>query len=90
MLYMIVEHFRDGNAVPAYRRFREQGRLAPEGLGYVASWVTDDYRRCFQVMECEDPQLLAQWMARWEDVVEFEVVRVVTSAEAAAAIAPRL
>ena len=90
MLYMIVERFRDGNALPAYRRFRDQGRLAPEGLHYVASWVTDDFTRCFQVMECEDPQLLARWMARWEDIVEFEVAPVMTSAEAASAMAPRL
>jgi hypothetical protein len=90
MLYMVVEHFRDGDPLPVYRRFRDQGRLAPEGLRYVASWVTEDFRRCFQVMECDDPQLLARWMARWEDLVDFEVVPVVTSAEAAAAIAPRL
>jgi hypothetical protein len=90
MLYMIVEHFRDGDAVPVYRRFRDQGRLAPEGLRYVDSWVTDDFRRCFQLMDCDDPRLLSQWMARWEDLVEFEVVTVVPSAEAVAAIAPRL
>ena len=90
MLYMIVEHFRDGNAVPVYRRFRDEGRLAPDGLRYVASWVTEDLRRCFQVMECADPHLLAQWMDRWEDLVEFEVVPVLTSTEAAAAVAPRL
>ena len=90
MLYMIVEHFRGGDAVPVYRRFRDQGRLAPEGLRYVASWVTDDLRRCFQIMECEDRQLLAQWTARWEDLIDFEIIPVVTSAEAAAAVAPRL
>jgi hypothetical protein len=90
MLCMIVEHFRDGDAVPVYRRFRDQGRLAPEGLRYVASWVTDDYRRCFQIMECEDRQLLAQWTARWEDLIDFEIIPVVTSAEAVAAVSPRL
>ena len=90
MLYMVVEHFRDGDALPVYRRFRDQGRLAPGGLQYVASWVTDDFRRCFQIMECGDPKLLAQWTARWEDVIEFEIIPVVTSAEAATAIAPRL
>jgi hypothetical protein len=90
MLYMIVEHFRDGDARPVYRRFRDQGRLAPEGLRYVASWVTDDLRRCFQIMECESRQLLAQWTARWEDLIEFEIIPVVTSAEAVAAVAPRL
>jgi len=89
MLYMIVEHFRD-NAVPIYRRFRERGRMAPDGLRYVASWVTEDYRRCFQVMECDDPALLEQWMSNWRDLTEFEVIPVNSSADAAAAIAPRL
>ena len=90
MLYMIVENFRRGNPVPVYRRFREHGRLAPEGLRYVGSWVTKDLRRCFQIMECNDSSLLAQWTARWEDLIEFEVIPVVTSAEAAAVVAPRL
>ena len=90
MLYMIVEHFRHGDALPVYRRFRDRGRMAPEGLRYVASWVTEDLRRCFQVMECDDRQALAEWMARWEDVIEFEVIPVVTSTEATAAVAPRL
>ncbi len=90
MLYMVIEHFRDGNAVPVYQRFRDRGRLAPEGLVYVSSWVQLDFRRCFQLMECDDPELLRQWMANWEDLVDFEVVPVRTSAEAAAAIAPSL
>ena len=89
MLYMIVERFRDGDAAPVYRRFREQGRLMPEGLRYVSSWVTRDFRRCFQVMECENPELLEQWMASWRDLMEFEVIPVVTSADAVAAFAPR-
>ena len=89
MLYMVIEDFR-GDPAPVYRRFREQGRLAPEGLRYVNGWVTRDLLRCYQVMECDDPALLQQWMDRWRDVVDFEVIPVVTSAEAAAAIAPRL
>ena len=90
MLFMVIETFRDGDARPVYRRFRERGRLAPDGLGYVASWVTDDMRRCFQVMECEDPALLEAWMAEWRDIVDFDVVPVMTSAAAAAAIAHEL
>jgi Protein of unknown function (DUF3303) len=88
MLYMVIENFRDGDAVPVYRRFREKGRLAPDGLRYVASWVTADLRRCFQIMDCDDPSLLRQWMAHWEDLVEFDVMPVVTSAEAATRVAP--
>ncbi|MBA2707114.1 MAG: DUF3303 family protein [Gemmatimonadaceae bacterium] len=86
MIYMIVETFRNGDARPVYRRFREQGRLAPDGLEYVTSWVTNDYQRCFQVMRCDDRALLDEWIAGWEDLVEFEVVPVVTSEAAAAAI----
>ena len=90
MLYMIVEHFRDGDPVPVYRRFRERGRMAPDGVRYVASWVTTDLRHCFQVMECDDRSGLDQWMARWRDLVDFEVTPVMTSAEATAAVAPWL
>ncbi len=90
MLYLIVETFREGDPLPVYRRFRNQGRLAREGLHYVASWITEALRRCFQVMECADRALLDEWMARWVDLVEFEVLPVVTSAAAAAAVAPRL
>jgi hypothetical protein len=87
MHFLVIEHFRDGDPTPVYRRFREQGRLAPEGLLYVASWVTEDLKRCYQVMECDDRALLEEWMARWSDLVEFEVMPVVASAEAAAKVA---
>lgn len=80
---MIVEHFRNGDARAVYRRFRESGRLAPQGLGYVASWVDADLKRCYQVMEAEDRRLLDEWMANWDDLVEFEVVEVMTSSQAA-------
>ena len=90
MLYMVIERFRGGDPVPVYRRFRDRGRLAPEGLRYVASWVTDDLRRCYQVMECDDPALLERWMEAWRDLVDFEVVPVVASADAVAAVQPRL
>ena len=90
MLYMVIERFREGQAPAVYRRAREQGRMMPPGLTYVSSWVEPDFSRCFQVMECDDPELLARWTSRWDDLVEFEVVPVMTSAEAVAAIAPRL
>ena len=80
--YMIIEHFRNGDAVPVYRRFRERGRMAPEGLTYVTSWVTD-LSRCYQIMETHDRALLDQWMANWGDLTEFEVHPVMTSSEAA-------
>ena len=90
MLFMVIERFRDGDAVAVYRRFRAQGRMMPEGLRYVQSWVEADFARCFQLMECDDPRLLQEWMARWQDLVEFEVARVITSGEAAEAMSPLL
>ena len=89
MLYLVVEDFR-GNPEAVYRRFRDQGRLAPEGLRYVSSWVTQDLQRCYQIMECADPGLLEEWMGRWKDLVRFEVIPVMTSPEAADIIGPRL
>ena len=90
MLYMVIETFRNGNPVPVYRRFRDRGRLMPDGIEYQGSWVTEDLRRCFQMMECKDRRLLDQWIANWNDITEFEVIPVVTSTEAATAVAPRL
>ncbi|HEV8041179.1 MAG TPA: DUF3303 family protein [Bryobacteraceae bacterium] len=82
-LYLVIEHFRNGDAVPVYQRFRECGRLAPEGLRYISSWVTERMDRCYQLMETEDRRLLDQWMATWSDLVEFEVHPVISSQEAA-------
>ena len=86
MLYMIIERFRNGDPVPVYRRFRERGRLAPEGLNYVNSWVTPDLTTCYQVMETEDRALLDEWLANWTDIVSFDVHPVITSPEAAARV----
>ena len=88
MLFMVIERFHGGDAAPVYRRFRERGRLAPPGVEYVASWVTEDLSRCYQVMACEDRALLDEWIARWSDLVDFEVVPVITSPEAAARVRP--
>ena len=89
-MYLVIEHFKDGNAVPVYQRFRERGRLMPTGLTYVASWVEQSFARCFQIVECGDVALLHEWMAQWNDLVDFEVVAVMTSTEAAEAVGPKL
>ena len=83
MLYMVVEIFKNGDAAPVYERFRQSGRLAPDGLTYISSWVDDRMERCFQLMETGDRALLNEWIARWQDIVDFEVYPVITSAEAA-------
>ena len=90
MLFMVIERFRPGQAVAVYRRFRDKGRMAPPEVVYHASWVDMDFSRCFQVMEAPDETKLREWAANWEDLVDFEIIPVRTSSEAATAIAPRL
>jgi len=87
---MVVEHFKNQDPVPVYRRFRESGRMQPDGLVYVSSWIDDTLARCYQLMETYDRALIGQWMAKWDDLVDFEVYTVITSKEAAEKIAPRL
>ena len=89
-LYMVVESFKNKDAVPAYRRFRDRGRLMPEGLLYVSSWVDLEFERCFQLMETSERALLDEWIANWSDLVDFEVYPVVTSKQAVEIVAPRL
>jgi len=89
-LYMVVEHFKNHDAVPVYRRFRERGRMQPEGLLYVSSWIDDNFERCYQLMETHDRALIDQWMSQWHDLMDFEVHPVITSKEAVEIIGPRL
>jgi len=86
VLFMIIERFRNGDARPVYERFWKTGRLAPDGLRYITSWVSSDLSHCYQVMECDDRALLDQWIGAWEDLVDFEVHPVVTSADASARV----
>ena len=90
MLYMVIEHFKHQDPVPVYRRFRDQGRMTPEGLEYVIGWVDTKLERCFQVMEASDPKLMAEWIANWSDIVDFQVVPVMSSADAVQAMRPKL
>lgn len=88
-LYMVIEHFRNGDAEPVYRRFRERGRMALEGLAYISSWVDEALSTCYQVMESPDRSLLDEWVRNWADLVEFEVHPVMTSQEAAQRVGAR-
>ena len=90
MLFMVVERFKNRDAKAVYRRFIEQGRGTPEGLKYVGSWIEANFDRCFQLMECDDVRLLQRWVASWSDLIEFEMVPVVPSAETREAIEPML
>ena len=84
MRYMVIETFTHGSR-PVYERARDRGRMLPEGLRYVESWVEEGLGRCFQLMETDDPALFDAWTAAWADLADFEIVPVVASADAAAA-----
>jgi hypothetical protein len=90
MLFMVIERFRNRDPKPIYRRLRDQGRQMPDGLKYVDSWIEPTFERCFQLMECDDALLLQQWIAVWGDLMEFEIVPVVPSAQTRETIAPLL
>ena len=81
---MVIENFQPGQAAAIYRRLEQSGRQMPAGLTYVGSWITDDLTRCYQVMECDDPRLLDEWISHWADLMECDVVPVISSAEAKA------
>ena len=90
MLFMVIERFKSADSVAAvYERFREKGRMMPEGLHYVGSWIDASFHRCFLVAECDDPRLIQQWVLRWHDLIDFEVVPVVASNETADVVASK-
>lgn len=90
MLFMVVERFKDGKTKDIYRRFQEKGRMMPEGLRYIDSWVEVNFGRCFQLMECDDLRLFQQWVLEWEDLGEFEIIPVVSSKETMQVITKKL
>ncbi len=90
MLFMVIEHFKDRDAIPIYRRVKDEGRHLPEGLRYVGSWVEANFDRCFQLMECDDLGLLQRWAADWHGYGYFDIVPVLTSEETQRVVAPLL
>ncbi len=81
MLFMVIERFRNGDPRPVGERFRRLGRMMPPGVEYISSWIDPATTRCFQVMQAPDAAALQPWIDAWSDLVDFEVVRVVTSGE---------
>ena len=82
MLFIVVEHFKEGRAKDIYRRADQLGRMLPPGLIYIDSWVSVGLDRCYQLMRCNDESKFREWIEKWEDLVEFEIVPVMTSSEA--------
>lgn len=90
MLFMVIERFKDRDAAATYERLRDQGRMMPEGLAYIDSWVEPNFDRVFQLMECDELTLFQQWIAQWNDLMEFEIVPVVPSRDTIRTITPLL
>ena len=91
MLFMVIEHFRDNDMIPVYRRVRDAGRMLPDGLKYIDSWVEPNFSRCFQLMECDDLRFLQEWALQWRGAgVTLEIIPVVPSVDTRAVVAPYL
>ena len=86
MLYMIIERFRAGKTKMIYQRFAEKGRLMPEGVKYINSWVTKDMEMCYQVMDSITEEKIREWISKWDDLSDFEVIPVIGSDEAKASV----
>lgn len=82
MLYMIIEKFHPGSGKALYQRFEEKGRMIPPGLNYINSWIDEQVTTCFQVMETDDLEKLHEWISHWNDLADFEIIPVISSAEA--------
>lgn len=82
MKYMIIEKFKEGKVKEVYKRFEEKGRLMPEGLHFINSWITEDVTTCYQVMETDDVTKLHEWVKNWNDLVEIQFIPVINSQQA--------
>lgn len=90
MLFMVIETFKNQDALAIYRRLKTRGRILPEGIQYIDSWVEASFHRCFQLMECQDSQTLQEWVIQWNDLIEFDIVPVLTSHETQQIVKPYL
>jgi hypothetical protein len=90
MLFMVIEHFDQARVKEIYTRFHKHGRMMPEGLTYIDSWISADFSRCFQVMQCDDVTLLQEWVLAWGDLARFEIVPLASSKDTAAAVKKHL
>jgi hypothetical protein len=82
MIFMVIEHFHSGKVKELYKRFAEKGRMMPEGVRYINSWINEEVTVCYQVMEAGSAEKLREWISNWDDIVDFEVIPVISSAEA--------
>ncbi|HVZ98636.1 MAG TPA: DUF3303 family protein [Chitinophagaceae bacterium] len=82
MTFMIIEIFREGKIKELYQRFSEKGRQLPAGVTYVNSWIDENVTTCYQVMESDAADKIKEWTLLWEDVANFTIIPVISSAEA--------
>ena len=82
MLFMIIERFHSGKVKDLYKRFDEKGRMLPEGVTYINSWINEEVTLCYQVMESDNEEKIHEWIAKWNDLADFTIIPVITSAQA--------
>lgn len=59
-------------------RFKETGAPPPPGVDMLGRWHNAAGNGGFFLVETDDPVALARWLQEWTDVIDFEVVPVVT------------
>ena len=79
---MIIERFHSGKVKDLYKRFDEKGRMLPEGMTYINSWINEEVTLCYQVMESDNEEKIHEWIAKWNDLADFTIIPVITSAQA--------
>lgn len=87
---MVIERFSNRDGIAVYRHVRDHGRGLPDGLTYIGSWIEPNFDRCFQLMECDAPRLLQEWVLQFGDLIKFEFVPVVPSKDTMELIEPYL
>ena len=86
MTFLVIESFKNSDPRPVYARFAQKGRPASDRIRYVSSWVTEDLSKCYRVME-GDGDALNEWIDNWKDLVDFEIIKGVSSYQAAQIVA---
>jgi hypothetical protein len=79
---MVIEHYHPGKLKVLYQRFDEKGRMLPDGVTYIDSWINEDITVCYQLMESDSLDKLNEWISNWNDIVDFELIPVISSSEA--------
>ena len=82
MTYLIIERFYPEKVKALYQRFEAEGRLLPDGVQYLNSWIDEKIETCYQLMESDTQEKLLEWVSRWSEFATFDIIPVISSDQA--------